>query len=282
MRLMGKWVNDLTGPDVTRAGSGHAGAGAGPVSRHLTRGRCVLLVRPAMLLRISPFCRIAIISGTLMVGGRAIAQLAANSPFLPQGAAAAAPTANAALEYRGYMDTPTGERLFRINDTARKTGAFIKLGEKHEGLGLALKQYDADRNSITIEHEGKTVTLQRREAKIASAGPAAQLLPAMPVANVSPAVTQSVVVNPTTADEQRRLEAVAAEVARRRALREQSGQQLNQGAAPAPMLVPPQMAPPPATQFQQRNAQGGAVNPSVMQPQNGQRRPMQNGARQQR
>jgi hypothetical protein len=50
--------------------------------------------------------------------------------------------------------------------------------------------------------------------------------------NVSPAVTQAVVLNPTPADEQRRLDAVAAEVARRRALREQATQQINQGVAP--------------------------------------------------
>jgi len=55
-----------------------------------------------------------------------------------------------------------------------------------------------------------------------------------PAVNVAPAVTQSVVVNPTPADEQRRLEAVAAEVARRRALREQASQQVSQGVVPTP------------------------------------------------
>ncbi|MEY4940620.1 MAG: hypothetical protein RIQ93_2355, partial [Verrucomicrobiota bacterium] len=194
------------------------------------------------------------------------AQLAANSPFQPQGAAAAATAADATLEYRGYMDTPAGDRLFRINDSARKTGAFVKLGERHDGLGLALKQYDADHNAIIVEHGGKTVTLQRREAKIASAGPGAQL---MPPPNVGPAVTQSVMVNPTTADEQRRLEAVAAEVARRRALREQAGQQLNAGVPQPPMLLPPQVAPQPGPQFQQRSTPGGAMNSTGPQSQNG-------------
>jgi hypothetical protein len=64
--------------------------------------------------------------------------------------------------------------------------------------------------------------------------------------NVPVAVTQAVVLNPTPADEARRLDAVAAEVQRRRALRDQAAQQNNQGvtapvAAPAmgPVPVPP-------------------------------------------
>jgi hypothetical protein len=43
-----------------------------------------------------------------------------------------------------------------------------------------------------------------------------------------------VVLNPTPADEARRLEAVASEVARRRAMREQASQQVNQGMPPPP------------------------------------------------
>jgi hypothetical protein len=53
-----------------------------------------------------------------------------------------------------------------------------------------------------------------------------------------------VVVNPTPADEARRLEAVASEVARRRALREQASQQMGQS---PPMPAPqPQVQPQPA------------------------------------
>ena len=61
--------------------------------------------------------------------------------------------------------------------------------------------------------------------------------------NVPPAVTQAVVVNPTPADEQRRLEAVASEVARRRALREQASQQVNTPpSVPMAQPQPPQIA----------------------------------------
>jgi hypothetical protein len=75
------------------------------------------------------------------------------------------------------------------------------------------------------------------------------------------------VLNPTPADEQRRLDAVAAEVARRRALREQATQQLGQGAAPQvalpqgiqpPVQAQPQRAIPavPQQNFQQQNTPG--------------------------
>ena len=56
-------------------------------------------------------------------------------------------------------------------------------------------------------------------------------------------MTQAVVLNPTPADEQRRLDAVAAEVARRRALREQATQQLSQGTT-SQVALPQGMQPP--------------------------------------
>lgn len=222
-----------------------------------------------MLPRFPFFCRVAVVGVSFMAGGLVFAQLAASSPFLPQGTAGAAATANGPLEYGGYLDTPAGERLYRINDPARKIGAFLKLGERHDGLGVLVKQPDDDRNTLTVEHDGKTLTLERRKAKIVSAGPPAMVMPPpAPAAGptVAPAVTQSVVINPTPADEQRRLEAVAAEVARRRALREQAGQQLNQGVQPVPVQ------PPMPVQNQQRMMQQGSTYPQNGQQQNVPRR----------
>ena len=204
------------------------------------------------------------------------AQLAAHSPFLPQQGSATAPTTGAPLEFGGYLDTPTGERLFRLKDPARKSSEWVKLNEKSPSLGVVAKQFDEANDTLTIDYQGQSLTLAKKEAKILSAGNVPQVMPApMPVAgtNVAPAVTQSVVVNPTQADEQRRLEAVAAEVARRRALREQATQQINQGVAPqiAPQVMPQQAMP-------QRNFQPNAQDRN--NPQGGQRRGQ--GARQQR
>ena len=162
----------------------------------------------------------------------AAAQIAAKSPFMPpQSAAAGGPTAGAPLEYRGYLETSEG-MLFRIYDPSKKASTWVKVNERNQDFGVLAKQYDEAQKTLTIEYQGKTLTLAERESKVVSSGAAAAAIPP-PVlnaqTNVSPAVTQAVVLNPTPADEQRRLDAVAAEVARRRALREQATQQLNQG-----------------------------------------------------
>ena len=86
---------------------------------------------------------------------------------------------------------------------------------------------------------GVAISSGQEETSLFDAAPP-QAMPAPPP-NVAPAVMQSVVLNPTPADEQRRLEAVASEVARRRAMREQATQQIGQGGAPP--NLPPQNAP---------------------------------------
>jgi len=209
-------------------------------------------------------------SGFLLVLAGAVngrAQLAASSPFLAlQAQATNAAAANSALEFSGYMDGPGGERLFRIKDPARKASEWVKLNEKNQALDVTVKQYDESRNALVVEHQGKTLTLAERESKILSAGSVPQPVIAMPVSNPMPsAVTQAVVVNPTPMDEQRRLEAIAAEVARRRGLREQAAQQINQGQTQMgmqPGLMPQGNFQPNAqdqngAQNAQRRAQGG-------------------------
>lgn len=181
------------------------------------------------------------------------AQIAAKSPFMaPQAAANNAPTAGAPLEFRALIETAEGVQ-FRLYDPAKKTGTWVKLNERNSELEVLAKQHDEGHKTLTIEHQGRTLTLAMREAKVVSSGSAAQaMMPPpppmpMPASNVAPAVTQAVVLNPTPADEQRRLEAVAAEVARRRALREQATQQIGQGV--------PQQQPQMQQMQQQRNFQ---------------------------
>lgn len=184
---------------------------------------------------IRPLAVAAALSGLPATGA---AQVAAKSPFMPPaGAATGAPTAAAPLEFRAYMDVGGGLQ-FRLFDPAKKTGVWVKLNERNSEFDVVAKQHDDAQKTLTVEHQGRTLTLAMREAKVVSAGSAGQAAPPpvpMPQpANVSPAVTQTVVVNPSPADEAKRLEAVAAEVARRRALREQASQQIGQGAMPSP------------------------------------------------
>lgn len=192
-----------------------------------------------MLIRAHPIRLVALaaVLGGGLPGARA--QVTSKSPFMPVAGpgAAAAVTAGAPLEFRAYMDVGGGVQ-YRLYDPAKKAGVWVKLNEKNPELDVVAKQHDAEQKTLTIEHQGRTLTLAMRESKVVSAGAATPMLPPPPQVappppvNVSPAVTQSVVLNPTPADEQRRLEAVAAEVARRRALREQATQQINQAAPP--------------------------------------------------
>jgi hypothetical protein len=204
----------------------------------------------------------------LATTARADTQLAAKSPFMPpQAVVNATPTAGAPLEYRGIMETSEGVQ-FRIYDPVKKVGTWVKVNERNPDFDVTVKQQDKDQKTLTIEHQGKTLTLAERESKVVSSGSAAQAMPPpiTPVAsNVAPAVTQSVVLNPNAADEQRRLDAVAAEVARRRALREQASQQVGQGATPQVNLPQPaaqpqgNFQPTPQRNYQQPTAPGQAV-----------------------
>jgi hypothetical protein len=85
---------------------------------------------------------------------------------------------------------------------------------------VIVRGYDAAKDAVTVDYNGQSITLTLHTAKIVSA-PAT--LPAVPTPIGGP-----VVLNPTPADEQRRLEAIAAEVNRRRQLRQQAMMQQQQ------------------------------------------------------
>lgn len=210
-----------------------------------------------MFSRLSSLCLLAVAGISFACVGQLRAQLASKSPFMPAHAApTTGPTAGAPLEFRGYIGMGDDVQ-YRIFDPAKKTFTWVKLNQRDADFDVVAKQHDESGKTLVIEHQGKTLTLAMREAKVVSSGSAAQALPPpppmLPPSNVAPAVTQSVVLNPTPAQEQQRLEAVASEVARRRALREQATQQINQGVAP--QVVIPQ---PPQPQPQQQRPQGNS------------------------
>lgn len=193
------------------------------------------------------------------------AQLAAKSPFMaPQAAANNAPTAGAPLQFIGYIAMGDGVQ-YRLFDPSKKTYTWLKLNQRDADFDVLAKQHDEAQKTLTIEYQGRTLTLAMREPKVVSSGSAGNAMPPppmpMPASNVAPAVTQAVVLNPTPADEQRRLEAVASEVARRRALREQATQQMSQGAPPPPQ---PAMQPPmqPQTQPPIPRGPSGSTRPA--------------------
>lgn len=213
--------------------------------------RALRLIRPTFLLPVV----------LLALTGTGRAQLAASSPFLPAAAAGASTvTEGAPIELRGVMETRSG-MSFCIFDPAKKVSAWVRLNEKEHDF--VVKSYDATNESVTVEHGGRVLTLGMRAVKVASSGQATAPapLPSTGMPNVPTPVTQSVVVNPTPADEARRLEAVATEVRRRRALREQASIQ----AANAPPVVE---APAPQPQAQPQQQQQRQRQPNQGQNQN--------------
>lgn len=161
---------------------------------------------------------------SLALGLAARAANAPVSPFLPPASAnaPAAATTDAPLELRGIM-ADGDDYMFSVFDSAKKTSAWSRLNET--GRGFVVKSFDAAHDTVTVENQGRTLTLALKAAKVASA-PAVSFHPQQ---QQPTPVGGPVVLNPTPADEQRRLEAVAAEVRRRRALREQAAQAANQG-----------------------------------------------------
>ncbi len=164
------------------------------------------------------------------------------SPFLPpETTSEAAPTPDAPIELRGIM-TAGDSVMFSIYDTATRSSTWVRLNQT--GSGFIVRSYDESRDTITVDHGGRTITLALKTAKVASA-PVAAPQPVVVAPNVPQPVTGPVVLNPTPADEQRRLEAIAAEVNRRRQLRQQALQASRQAAGQPPQGLPPGATPPP-------------------------------------
>lgn len=141
--------------------------------------------------------------------------LVTNSPFLPQQAVNAAPvvTENAAVEFRGFITTKDGV-LFGLYDRARNIGAWVRESDKNGEF--TVNSYDAAGELVTVSYQGQSYTLPLSTARIAAASPS--VAPARPAGQ--PSTVQPVVAQPSDAT---RLEAVAAEVRRRRALRQAAG-----------------------------------------------------------
>src|SRR5882724_7273807 len=103
--------------------------------------------------------RLAVASGGLLAAGRADAQLAAKSPFMPASVGGpAAPTAGAPLEFRGTMETSDGLKA-RIVDPARKTGVWLRVNERDPSFDFVVKKIDAEHDTATVDYQGQPLTL---------------------------------------------------------------------------------------------------------------------------
>lgn len=183
----------------------------------------------------------AVISGGF-VGNHASAEPpSSRSPFMPEGggSATAAPTENAPLELRGIVSTKGGY-LFGLYDPTKRQSLWVRQNEP--GAEFTVRSHDVSSDTVTVDYQGRTLTLALKSAKVESLGP----VPNPSMANMPRPPMQNqpqMGMTPSAADEARRLEGVAAEVRRRRMLRQaaQSNQlqqiqqqQQQQGQPPMP------------------------------------------------
>jgi len=155
--------------------------------------------------------------------------LVKSSPFLPGGqeSAVVAPTENAAVEFRGMISTKDGV-LFGLYDRTKQTGAWVK--KEDAGADFLVRSYDSSSDMVSVDYHGQKFNLTLSSAKIGMAAASAPMpvasMPGIQPVGASGGATQAV----ARVDDQRRLEAISAEVRRRRALRQGAAS----GTAPQP------------------------------------------------
>jgi hypothetical protein len=182
---------------------------------------------PAFRRRVVPvFLAVASLAG---VTARAV-DLVSQSPFQTSGgnADATAASVNSPLELHGIVDTPDGYK-FNLCDTAGHINVWIGLNDS--GQKFVVRSHDAAHNRVTVEYNGQELTLTLPQPKISSMGMQPQFMPTpgvmpmpqpgqMPNQMYSQSQYQPGLNNPAVLrDERLRLERIAEEIRRRRALR---------------------------------------------------------------
>jgi hypothetical protein len=121
------------------------------------------------------------------------------------------------------MSTQDG-LAYCIYESAKKKDVWVGVNET--GHDFVVRSADPSSDSISVQYQGRSVKLTLRTAKVVSAGPAAATYRAAPNG------FNQVALNPSPADEQKRLDAVAQEVRRRKQEREKAVLDAQNGAAP--------------------------------------------------
>lgn len=161
--------------------------------------------------------------------------LVQSSPFGTAIAAGQAAAGAGPLEFRGtFVDR--GERFFSIADTASHRAEWVSLNET--GRPFQVKNYDADSETVTLDYQGRSMSLKLRTARVTAMAmpPPQAVVPPPPGQSPQPSTLPAAAPTAPGATEAQRLAQVAEEIRRRRALRQQAQQQ------PAP--TPPPNQPP--------------------------------------
>lgn len=198
-----------------------------PVNAFLPRPRNVLLVALG--------CALGLNSG--FAAGQ-LDSLLSNSPF---GSAKSGQTAEAGtqpLEFRGVLEE-NGQQIFSIYDTATKRSRWVGLNAASDDF--VVKSYDASANSISLEQHGRVLALTLKSGPKMAQNMPLPLPPGMPQPGSNNGQPAQVLPNGAMGKgpEAQRLQQIAEEIRRRRALRQQAPQ--------APQMPAPTQNTAPAT-----------------------------------
>ena len=177
------------------------------------------------------------LSGGAAAWCRGAIELTPNSPFMPPGGGApdaSAAQAGSSLELHGIVSTPQGYK-FDLFDPATHKDMWVGFNET--GKPYVVQAHDIAHNRVTVEYQGRQLTLTLPQPKVSPMG-GAQMMPMMSSPmnmGPTPAMTAAPL-NPD--DERRRIELITEEIKRRRALRAAQQRQLQ--IPPGAVPVPPQ------------------------------------------
>ena len=140
--------------------------------------------------------------------------LISNSPFALHSAAGIQPVTSetGSIEFRGVIASHDGT-VFGLYDRTRNQGAWVRQNEK--GADFTVLEYDAANTVVTVEYQGQKLSLALSPSKIESAAPSMN----SPIAAAPLGAPANPSVSGANSTDQRKLESIAAEVRRRRALR---------------------------------------------------------------
>src|SRR5471032_2882325 len=111
-----------------------------------------------------PFRLFSLLAGfALALAARADTTLARASPFAPPDGTSAVATENQIFELRGIMQDAGGYR-FSVYDPAKKSGQWVRLNEP--GHDFTVKTHDVARDTITLDYQGRVLTLPLHAAKV--------------------------------------------------------------------------------------------------------------------
>ncbi len=175
------------------------------------------------------------LSLTTGMAGSRFDSLIANSPIGSAKTAQPADAGNQPVEFRGVLEE-NGQLLFSVFDTATKRSRWIPLNDSNGEV--VVKSYNAETNTIALEQNGRALSL------ILKSGPRiVQNIPPPPMssnmqAGVNGLPGQIMPNGVGKGPEQQRLQQIAEEIRRRRALRQQPPQMPASNAPGGPAFTP--------------------------------------------